>query len=280
MKKIICTLFLLVSISQMSFAQTRVYGDITHSSHWKIENSPYIINSRIRVLDTVTLTIDSGSVVLIDPLNGTLDVRGTLIASGVVFVKQTPLYSMREKPCQDSLWYGGTYYSTKEYHRLKDEEDRRTYETWFMPGIGYSMLFAKNQQSEGNYRGAFVQYTIYSHVRPNENPGPSHLRFYSKLSILNNEDNSSMFQYGLGLSLSLERNPKREYFIPYFGLEFGGMKHKNLGNMVQFTPTFGLEIISKENLQFQFGGGYMYPSKSFEDLQGWTTQAGIIFSLW
>lgn len=182
----------------------------------------------------------------------------------------------------DSIRFRGKYYSQADYKVVKAAYEKMNFETYFMPGLGYTFYQPKANDSIGYFSGLTVEYLIYGKVEQNDNPGPSHVRFYSKLNILksNRATINSMFMYTLGLDLSLEKNPKRSFLIPYFGLEFGGISQKQFGSTVQFTPTLGIHILSKKNLFINIHGGYVYPLSNFEMLQGWFGQAGLNFALW
>ncbi|MCU0434670.1 MAG: hypothetical protein MUC87_14540 [Bacteroidia bacterium] len=182
----------------------------------------------------------------------------------------------------DSVWFQGKLYSQADYKLAKEAYEKLNFTTYFMPGLGYKYYQPKASDSTGSFSGLTVEYLIYAKVEQSDDPGPSHVRFYSKLNILRSDKSNinSMFMYTLGLDLSLEKNPKRTFLIPYFGLEFGGISQKQFGSTVQFTPTFGIHVLSKKNLFINLQGGYMYPISNFEMLQGWMGQAGVNFALW
>ncbi len=65
------------SIQSMS-----VCGDINSSTTWTLDNSPYTLTCRVRVMAGATLTIEPGVTVQSASNGNTLDVYGTLIAEG------------------------------------------------------------------------------------------------------------------------------------------------------------------------------------------------------
>jgi hypothetical protein len=182
----------------------------------------------------------------------------------------------------DSILFNGKYYSPADYEEVKKADEKINFKTYFMPGVSYTYYQPKAADSIGHFTGFAVEYLIYAKVHQNDNPGPSHVRVYSKLSMLQSNISTinSMFMYTLGLDLSLEKNPKRQFLIPYFGLEFGGISQKQFGTTTQFTPTFGIHILSSKTLFINIHGGYVYPFSNFETLQGWFGQAGVNFALW
>ncbi len=183
---------------------------------------------------------------------------------------------------RDSIYFNGKYHTPADYRLLLKEEEKTNFDTYFMPGAAFVYFMPKGADSIGVFSGIAVEYLIYASMHQSDESGPSHTRIYGKLGLLNSDKDSKnpMFVYSLGLDLSIERNPRRNYMIPYFGVEFGGISQKKFGGSLQFTPTFGLHVLSKKNLFVNLQGGYMYPLRNFESLRGWMYQAGLNFSLW
>jgi hypothetical protein len=183
---------------------------------------------------------------------------------------------------KDSVYFRGDYYSTADYEKVKADYDKYNFDERFMPGIGYGYYLPAKSDSIGAFHGISVKYLIFRKVSQNTNPGPSHLDFYAKFNLLNSmEDNiSQVFIYSLGLDLSFEKNPKRFFLIPYFGLELGGLSQKSYGTTIQFTPTVGFHIYSKKNISIDLTTGYVYPVRNFETLAGWYSDICLNFVLW
>lgn len=162
--------------------------------------------------------------------------------------------------------------------KSKDSE----FDSKFMPGGGYGIFIPKGKDSLGTLSGALVEFLFYSHVAQNDDFGPSHVRLYGKLNILKSDKKniSDFFLYGIGLDMSIEKNPKRNFLIPYFGLEMGGISNRTLNTSLQFTPTLGIHLVSKQNIYLNVQAGYMYPVKNFDIVRGTSLQAGLNFSLW
>ena len=74
--------FLVVFISQYAFARTEVGGNITEDTTWTKANSPYIVTSTLQVWDSVTLTIEPGVIVQVNP-NIDIKIAGNIIAEGL-----------------------------------------------------------------------------------------------------------------------------------------------------------------------------------------------------
>ncbi|MBN1339718.1 MAG: hypothetical protein JXA03_10365 [Bacteroidales bacterium] len=185
---------------------------------------------------------------------------------------------------RDSIFYKDRFYYTTDpdFEQTLKEYEKLNYEAYFMPGLGFSLYTPKETDSTGLFNGITVNYLIYSKMYQNDKPGPSIVRFYTKLSIMKSDDKEikDLFCYSVGLSFSFEKNPKRSYLVPFFGLEFGGLSQSQWGTTGQFTPTLGLHLISKRNLFINFQGGYVYPVTQFDIIQGLYLEAGINFALW
>jgi hypothetical protein len=158
----------------------------------------------------------------------------------------------------------------------------REWQTYGIPGIVLQTYYPDLKDSIGSFRGISVEYLIAAWIHQNENKGPSHGRFYAKINFMKSSQPkiNDIFYMALGLNLSLERNPKRHFLIPFFGLEVGNMNQRQFGNVLAFTPIFGAHIYSSPNVFVNFTGGYVYPSKYLEELRGYTMQLGVNLSFW
>lgn len=204
----------------------------------------------------------------------------------LISILQLFAYAQETKPVEkkDSIFYKGNFYLTTDpkYKEIKPAWEKINFETAFMPGISYSYFQPKDSDSTGIFKGFAVEYLIYAKIYQNNKPGPSHVRWYGRFNMLKSDKKgiSDMFNYAVGLSLSIEKNPGRVLLVPYFGLEFGGLSQTSWGTIAEFTPTLGVHIISQKNLFINLQGGYVYPITNFDLLQGWNFQAGINFALW
>ena len=205
-----------------------------------------------------------------------------IIIISVIMLLAASAHSQEVK--KDSIFFKDrSYYSTdQDYEKIKAEYLKLNFESWFMPGLGYTFYSPKGSDSTGIFNGIAVNYLIYAKMYQNNKPGPSHVRLYTKLSIVKSseKDISDLFCYSFGLSFSFEKNPKRSYLVPFFGLEFGGLSQSQWGTTGQFTPTLGLHLVSKRNLFINIQGGYVYPITNFDILQGLFLEAGVNFALW
>ena len=201
----------------------------------------------------------------------------TLITTYLVVIS---LYSQVEN--QDSIDSNSKYDSPNIYEVEEREHDDFYFDSYFMPGAGYGLYQPSKSDSIGFFHGVVVKYLFYRNVSQSDRSGPSLIDIYSKLGIFNSTEEgiNQLLLYSLGVGLSFERNPRRLYFIPFFGLEIGGFSQKSYGTTLQFTPTFGTHFVVKRNITLGFSIGYMYPIQNFEHLAGWYGDFSLNFVLW
>ena len=152
---------------------------------------------------------------------------------------------------------------------------------YFMPGAGFS-VYAPSADTLGVFSGGNIDFLFYSAISQNNRRGPSHVRFYGKLGVLNSSKKNiaTMLTYSAGITFSFERTPKRDFLIPYFGVEIGSITQKQISASFQITPIAGLHIVAKPNIFVNLHGGYIYPNTNAEALRGYTGQLTVNFSFW
>ncbi len=150
------------------------------------------------------------------------------------------------------------------------------WESAFMPGLAAMAYMPDNRKELGVYRGISVNYLFYSWIHCNEKQGGSHGNFYFKLDVLMPEkkDSGTVFIYGFGLTSSFERNARRKFLIPFYGLEFSGLSHKAKSSVV-FTPLIGVWLFSTPAFQIELQAGYHLPVKLFDDYKGFRSSLGL-----
>jgi hypothetical protein len=150
------------------------------------------------------------------------------------------------------------------------------------PGVSFTLYQPTNKEKYGNLMGPSVEYLLFSWIHRNENRGPSHGRVYLKLDLLSSDLDtvSESFLYSVGVDLSLERNARRNWLIPYYGLEMGGFYHDYTKNVFYLAPVAGIWIYSSQNIFVTADLKYQFPTESFEDLKGFKANIGFNFSLW
>lgn len=196
------------------------------------------------------------------------------------------LKSLRWKPTISQI---GNY-QFKFFIKYKDKIDSiqsniTISEEWtssWVPGLSFVYYQPKNKSKYGTLMGPSIEYLIVSWIHRNENSGPSHGRVFIKLDLLSSDNDtiSDSFGYSMGVNLSLERNAKRNWLIPFYGLEFGGFYNKITKNLFYIAPLAGVWLYTSQNLFISAEIKYQLPTYEFENLNGLKANIGFNMSLW
>lgn len=166
--------------------------------------------------------------------------------------------------------------SIKILFRVNEE-----WKTTLLPGIN-GVYYAPADKSLGYFTGVGVEYLFYGGIHKNNNTGPSHSKFYLRLDMMNSSIDTVglAFLFNVGVHLSVERNPVRKFFVPYFGLECGSIYQRLSGTTFQVTPLIGVWLFSEQNTFISAQFGYLYAAGALETMRGYRAGIGINFSLW
>lgn len=174
------------------------------------------------------------------------------------------------------------------------------HESFFMPGVGFSLFVPNHSEPLGVFVGARIEILPAAWIHLNEKRGPSHGRVYLSFDILTSTKTGSAsgtfksadpmkpnqvhdaFLPALGFDLSLERNPSRRWMIPYFGMEGGAFFQLNTGTVAFLEPLGGVHLWSSQNVYLNLMGGYFLPlsTEIFDDTRGVRGRLTFDFSLW
>lgn len=156
------------------------------------------------------------------------------------------------------------------------------WETYFLPGLQYTLLLPADDATFGLFQGLSIQYVLAAWIHRNDNRGPSHGRAWLDVDLLfsNRRGVSEAVLYEVGVDLSFERNPSRRWLVPYFGLGMGGFYQKSVGNTFELTPFAGVHVWASRNVFVHLSAGYLVPAKRLEQLRGLRAQAGFNVTFW
>lgn len=156
------------------------------------------------------------------------------------------------------------------------------WDDYFMPGIGYKTYVPKKTEL-GVYQGVVTEFVIYARAKGKEShrSGPARVKTYGNLSIMKSDAEAAkdIFFANLGLNLSLEGNTSRKYFIPYFGVEMGGLYRRDFSTM-HFSPVAGVQLVSNKLFLWNLQGGYQYTTRNFDEYSGYTFGSTLNILLW
>lgn len=161
-------------------------------------------------------------------------------------------------------------------------EESQEWESYLLPGLGYALYAPREKNPWGRLHGISLEVVAGAWIHRNDNRGPSHGRIYVSAELLDSteRDVPILFTYALGFSLSLERNPHRTWLVPVYGLDLGGMLHRDMGSHFQSTPYLGVHFYSNPNVFVSGRGGYRLVPTDIETLGGWHASIGGVFSIW
>ncbi len=158
------------------------------------------------------------------------------------------------------------------------------HESFFMPGLGYSMWVPGSTEKYGVFNGFSIEFLGVRWVHQNDKRGPSHGRIYLDFDVLFSTHSATdpAFMPVLGFDLSLERNPARRYMIPYFGLDGGALFQKQVTTLGFLTAYGGIHFYSSRNVEIGLKAGYMLPftSEQFADVAGFRARFTADVSFW
>lgn len=171
---------------------------------------------------------------------------------------------------------------TSDQPQMDTVQSSSDVESFLQPGVGYGIYVPGDQASLGVFQGVDLELNIISWIHKNDERGPSHGRFYLKAEILPSakEDVAQLFIYSLGTTLTFERNPRRNWLLPHYGVEFGGLNQEQMGGAFQSTFFAGVHVWASANLFVNLAAGYMLVPQQMKELGGFHGGATVDFSLW
>jgi hypothetical protein len=155
------------------------------------------------------------------------------------------------------------------------------WQSFISPGAGYSVYIPTDQAALGIFHGISTQFIWYT-TNNNSGRAPSNFQLYTRVGILKSSKDSvgGLISYVTGATFSFERNVHRAFFVPYFGIELGGLNHRGLGNGFQIAPLLGVQLISTPYVAFNAQASYTYSTREFDRLSGMQATATLNFFFW
>lgn len=156
------------------------------------------------------------------------------------------------------------------------------WESYALPGLGYAGWYPLNAPEVGFASGPSFEVVVAQYVHRNDNVGPSHGRITLKADLLFPADNPNdvVLIYSASLALSLERNPQRNWLLPIFAVDAGGLYQKSLGDAVHVTPQLGIHLWQSRNIFITATAGYLLALPQTERLHGPRFNISGNFTFW
>ncbi len=174
-----------------------------------------------------------------------------------------------------------SYLSNAQSNLNTDPNAQEDWERFMMPGVSGVFYQPKSSDSLGYFTGFAPEINFYTRWM-DDIDGPSYLKTYFKLAVLNSsKDNVPiLFTYDFGVSMSFENGFRRKFLIPYFGVEMGGVASKSLKNTFTFVPQVGIILYATDGMSFYTNASYVYAFADTEAYAGLKANAGISLTLW
>lgn len=158
------------------------------------------------------------------------------------------------------------------------------WEAFFLPGLKTSSYVPNDGGTYGAFHGIAVDFSIISWIHMNEHRGPSHGRVYLSLDMLGSTRSGvgAAFIPATGFELSIERNPRRRFLIPVFGLEAGGIFQREIDRVFFLQPQGGIHLYASPNafVSGTLGAAIAVDGQRVDTLTGLRGRLGLSFAIW
>jgi hypothetical protein len=148
------------------------------------------------------------------------------------------------------------------------------------PGARYS--FHQPLQSDlGSFHGVAIEGVLVDWAAPGDDVGSGLGRLYFTMDLLYSTRGAGTLQsYAGGLSFSMERDPMRDFLIPFYAIEIGGLTHPLTGKEFAVQPWMGFYVLAYRRLTLDLAAGYLLTIGHFRELHGLRARAGLTVSFW
>lgn len=152
---------------------------------------------------------------------------------------------------------------------VSDDAECDPYVAGFVPSIGGVAYFPKNSEL-GPMLGVGAELLLLTWSNSSESFGPAQGKIRVGFSELWSTKTSSekMILYRGGVVVSFEKNPKRNFLIPFFAGDFGGVHASDIGGHAFADAGLGFYILYLRGFMLDAEGSYLFPFSRVDDLAG------------
>jgi len=201
-------------------------------------------------------------------------------------VAEDSSWTAKEKAKQDSITYVRNYLNNSYYNNYYNKntysyDERYEWERYLVLGAGYTFYYPKAVDSIGMFHGLSTEIVFYEQAVL-ASGGPGRFKLYGRFNWYHSskKEMGNMFNYAFGANFSFEKAPKRKFLIPFFGVEIGGIHHREGGDAFQIKPYLGVRLFDSKNFSLTIDGGYSYAVPHFDVLAGIQANIGISVFFW
>lgn len=144
----------------------------------------------------------------------------------------------------------------------------------------FAVFYAPGDAQGSWYGGGIEAATAWSDNSPAFGPSQGKLRFGAGVLKSTEMDAGAMVMYRGGAEVSFERNASREFLIPYFAVDVGGLWTKATGSRAFVDGGVGVYVLHRRSVIVDLEVGGLLPFRDPSTLGGLRTQLAVSFALW
>lgn len=152
----------------------------------------------------------------------------------------------------------------------------------FAPALGYNAFFPIQYDQTGPFHGPSFGFELYNQTMEGDF-SPAQFAFFAQFSQLQSLEQSDirMLLVSFGGRFSFEQHLGRRFFLPFFGLELGGVARNDVNWAPHLSPFLGLEIYHGRNWAWELKGSYTNAlSSDMRQLSGGLLHTHVYINLW
>jgi hypothetical protein len=145
-------------------------------------------------------------------------------------------------------------------------------------------LFVPRGGQLGPFVGGGLLLALVDWSTPRDTPGPGVGRLEAEVAILSRTGGDgwpkTAWSWGVGPTLSFEKNPSRRFLIPHYGVHLGGVDAAGLGHHLLVDGSLGLFLVQTGALSINASAGWVVPFHDAATLSGLRAQVGALIGWW
>ena len=138
------------------------------------------------------------------------------------------------------------------------------------------------QDGSGPWYGGGIEAVLLAWSDNSQAFGPSQGRIRFDVGALGSSkmDTSTMVMYRGGAQVSIERNASRQWLIPYFDVDLGGLWTSQTGSRAFVDGGVGVYVLHRRGTIVDLEVDGLLPFREPQQLGGARVQLAVSYSLW
>lgn len=158
-----------------------------------------------------------------------------------------------------------------------DDPTCRPWSAVLLP-TAYGGLYAPREGA--NFYGGGVEAIWLAWSDNSQAFGPSQGRVRSTIGVYRGGDAGTLVMYRTGAQVAFERNASRDFAIPYFAADLGGLHSDATGRRWFVDAGVGLYVLHRRGVILDLEITGVLPFRDADRLGGVTSRLALSFSLW